>query len=460
MRKITTAHMHFYKCYHIFITGVLSLYMTLSSFAQGSSDSLPSMVTLQQCTKYALSHQPQVKQSMINEDINERDIRIALSGWFPQVNAYGNLQHYIDLPTAFFANANVPGSPKLPVSTGLYNSSALQFSANQVIYNTDLLFAGKTAHDYRTLSHQGTQNSKINTIVDVSRAFYDILITQKQLDVLNEDIQRLDRNYHDAYSLYQSGLTDKIDWQRTSIMLNNTKAEKRSSEEAIKAKYSLLKQLMGVAPGKEFKISYDSSTLEKDAGFDTLENINYNQRIEYQLLQTNMKIQNARVGYYKWSFLPSLSAFYDYNFSWQNDEFSVLYKSNYPNSLIGLTLTVPIFQGTSRWQNLKRANLQYKNLELGAEYLKSEINTEYSQALAAYKSNLNDLQADKTNTEIARGIFNTVRLQYMKGIKTYLEVIVSETDLRTAQLNYLNALFRVLSSKLDLQKALGDITVN
>lgn len=441
-------------------TGFICLFISSFLYAQSQKDTLPPMITLSECTKYALTHQPLVKQSKINEDMNERDIRIALSGWFPQLNVNANVQHWIDLPTVFFPDFNNPQAPKRSATSGLLNSSVVAFSADQVIYNTDLFFAGRTAHDLRTLSRENTRNSQINTVVEVSKAFYDILITQEQLDVLNEDIQRLERNYQDSYNLYQNGLTDKIDWQRTSIMLNNTKAEKRSTDEAIQAKYSFLKQFMGVASGKQFTILYDSSVLEKESGFDTLEKMNYNQRIEFQMIQTNLKIQNAKAGYYRWSFLPSLSAFYDYNFTWQNDEFSALYKSNYPNSLIGLTLSLPLFQGTTRLQNLRKANLQYKNLELGAEYLKSQMNTEYSQALASYKSNLSTLAADKMNTEIARSIYNTVKLQYIKGIKTYLEVIVSETDLRTARLNYLNSLFRVLSSKLDLQKALGDITIN
>jgi outer membrane protein TolC len=53
-----------------------------------------------------------------------------------------------------------------------------------------------------------------------------------------------------------------------------------------------------------------------------------------------------------------------------------------------------------------------------------------------------------------------VKFQYDKGTKAYLEVIVSETDLRTAELNYLNILFQVLTSKLDLEKASGEIKVN
>jgi outer membrane protein TolC len=48
-------------------------------------------------------------------------------------------------------------------------------------------------------------------------------------------------------------------------------------------------------------------------------------------------------------------------------------------------------------------------------------------------------------------------MQYRAGIKTYLEVVVAETDLRAAQINYINALFNVLSSKIDVERALGII---
>jgi len=48
-------------------------------------------------------------------------------------------------------------------------------------------------------------------------------------------------------------------------------------------------------------------------------------------------------------------------------------------------------------------------------------------------------------------------LQYDAGVKTYLELMTAETDLKTSQLNYLNALYAVLVSKLDIQKALGTV---
>jgi outer membrane protein TolC len=125
-----------------------------------------------------------------------------------------------------------------------------------------------------------------------------------------------------------------------------------------------------------------------------------------------------------------------------------------------LKIALPLFKGMNRLQNLSKAKLQYQRLQLGEDYLKGAINSEYTQALAGYKSNLNELKVAKNNILVAKDIFNTVKLQYDKGVKAYLEVIVSETDLRTAELNYLNILFQVLTSKMDLEKASGDIKIN
>lgn len=448
--------------YHLTFWNFTILLWTISSpklDAQTPRDTLPAKATLGDCINYAMIHQPAVQQSAINEDITKQDIRIALSDWLPQVNADANIQHYLKLPVSVFPNLSNPSGPKQEITTGLQNTSAIQLSANQVIYRNDLFFAGKTAHDLRKLSAQNTQSSKIDLNINVSKAFYDVLLSQQQLLVLDEDIVRLEKNYKDAFSQYQSGVTEKTDYQRTTIALNNARTERKNTEEAVKIKYAILKQVMGAPLDKPLTITFDSAAMQKEIVLDTLQSLTYENRIEYQSLQTNLNLQHARVGYYKWSFLPSLSAFGNYNIIYQNDQFSQLYNRDFPNSLVGLKLSLPISEGASRWHNLRKANLQYSRLSLALTDLKSHLNTEYTQAMASYKSNMEALRSAKENIDIAKNIFNTVKFQYDKGVVSYLEVIVSETDLRTAQLNYLNALFRVLSSSLDVKKALGNITV-
>ena len=59
--------------------------------------------------------------------------------------------------------------------------------------------------------------------------------------------------------------------------------------------------------------------------------------------------------------------------------------------------------------------------------------------------------------DLAKEVYDVVVLQYRSGVKSYLEVITSETDLRTTQINYYNAVYQLLASKIDVQKALGQI---
>ena len=91
---------------------------------------------------------------------------------------------------------------------------------------------------------------------------------------------------------------------------------------------------------------------------------------------------------------------------------------------------------------------------------KNVINTQYEQALALYKSDLNDWKVATENVTLSEEVYNTIKLQYDEGIKTYLDLMVAETDLRSAQLNQLNTILNVLSSKLDVMQSLGTINTN
>jgi len=85
------------------------------------------------------------------------------------------------------------------------------------------------------------------------------------------------------------------------------------------------------------------------------------------------------------------------------------------------------------------------------------VNSEYAAALASYKASISNYRAVKENVLLAREVYDVINLQYRAGIKTYIEVVNAETDLRTSQINYFNALYQVLSSKIDVQRSLGDL---
>ena len=427
--------------------------------AQNQDIVFPDSISIEQCISYALKYQPSVRQLSIDEAIADQNVKISLSDWLPKVNANATYQDYLKQPVAFFPSQTVPPGPEVEVATGLKYNSSILFSASQNIFTNDLYFAGKSARSYRQQVKQTTKKGLIQLVVDVSKAFYDVLLSEQMLNIINEDIDRLSVSLKNAEALYKNGTTDKIDFNRAIIALNNAKSQKITTANSIISKKRILKQLMNYPDNKPLDLKYNFSAMKGDILIDTLQTLNYSDRIEYQLLQTNMKLQKLALNYNRLSFLPSLSGYANYNIIFQNGNYSSLYDQSYPNSSIGLTLSWPILEGTKKWHNIKKSKYAYERLALDTLNLKNAMNTDYIQAISEYKSNLSAYNFTVENIKIARDVYNTVMFQYNQGIKPYIDVIISETDLLTAQLNNLSSLILLMFSKIDVQQATGKISV-
>jgi outer membrane protein TolC len=421
----------------------------LPATAQKASDTLPAVATVDACVQFALQHYPLVQQAMLDEQITARQIKSRLADWYPQVALNANYQNNFQLPAVAFNGSYV--------LSGTYNTSSVALGLNQTLFNRDVLLASQTKRDVMTQAHQFTVSDKIDVTVNVSKAFYDVLLTDQDIKVLDDDIERLERNLKDTYNQYRGGLVDKTDYKRATISLNNSKAQQKTDQETLKAKYAVLLQLMGYTGKDSLHLVYDSAAMEQEVSLDTTAVVDYNQRIEFQQLMTQKRLQQSDVKYEKWAYLPSVTAGAGYSMNYLNPEFGQLYSNNFPTSYAGVTVNVPIFQGTKRQQNIRIAELQLTRIDWDVVNLQNQISSQYTQALATYKSNLNNYYVQRDNLGLARDVFNTIELQYRNGVKAYLDLITSETDLRTAEVNYSDALYQVLSGKLDVEKALGTI---
>lgn len=433
-----------------FLLMAFAIYSGSVNAQQNAGDSILREVTLKTAIAYAIKHQPSVQQASLDEEITNDKIKNRLADWYPQVNINYNYQHNFLLQKSLIAG-NL-------VTIGQNNTSAVQLLGSQTIFNRDVLLARRTRSDVRMAAKQATASEKIDIVVAVSKAYYDILTSTQQNKIIKENIVRVERSLNDAYNQYKAGLVDKTDYKRATITLNNLLASLKSNDASLAAKQEYLKSLMNYPVNETLNIVNDTTQLEAEIILDTTQLPDYRSRIEYQLLETQGRLLQANIRYNKWAFLPSLSANGAYNFNFQNNKFQKLYNVNYPNSYAGLTLGFPVFQGGKRKINIHEAQLEFKRNQLLISGFKNEVNAGYAQALAAYKSNLAGYQALKENVALAKEVYDVIQLQYRSGIKSYLEVIVAETDLRTAQINFYTATFQLISSKIDVQKQLGQVT--
>lgn len=424
--------------------------------AQSVERSTLQRATLPQLVEYALQNQPKIKQALLDEEIGERDINSALSGWLPQINANANFNHNLKQAVSPLTM----GGETTYITMGTKNSSGITVQADQQLLNAGLIQATKSAKYFREQHDLNTENQSINTIVEVSKAYYDILTSQEQLQIIIENIARLEKQFQDAKAQFDVGLVDKTDYQRAQISLSNSKADKKRTEELLIYKYAFLKSVIGYNPDADLTLSFDGQEMERNVLLDTTEVLNYQNRVEYRQLLTSKQLQEINTNYNKLQFMPSLSGFINYGWAYNHDEFSELYSRSFPSSVVGLRLSIPIFSGTKRIQEIKKSQLLEERIDLDIENTKNQINSQYELAMASYKANLNDWRVAAENVELSEDVYNTIKLQYDEGIKTYLDLMTSETDLRTAQLNYLNTLYSLLSAKLDVQQALGTVSLN
>ncbi len=409
-------------------------------------------LSLEQAVDFALGNSPLILQSQIDEEIGDRQIKSQLAGWLPQISANLGLTNNLKLQTQPIGGELITfGQP--------FNSNAL-IQVNQTLFNRDQLFASKGAEFVRTELNQTTTNAKINTVVLVSKAYFDILLTFEQLKIIDENLVRQEKQYKDARSRFDVGLVDKTDYQRATITLANLKSDRKRVETSLNAKFAYLKELMGYPLETTLELDYDYERMEQEAQMDTSQMLVLDNRIEYKLAQTQLAVTSLQTQYEKWSFIPNLSGFYNYNWLYFNQTIENLYNQSFPTSALGLTMAIPIFQGGRRNQQIKMARLREDRAEIGISNLEKQLNTEYESAMANYTASYFEWETLRENMELAEEVYNTIKLQYDEGVKAYVDLIVAETELRTSQLNNYNALYNVLASKLDLQQALGQIQPN
>lgn len=160
---------------------------------------------------------------------------------------------------------------------------------------------------------------------------------------------------------------------------------------------------------------------------------------------------------YKSQFLPTLAAFGNATKNFMSEEFSTLYNRNFPSTVIGLKLTLPIISGGQRIYTVRNAKLEVLKTDNNVNQLKNAINLEIAKAQTSYTNGLQSLENQKRNMELAKEVLRVSRVKYEQGVGSSLEVTMAETSLKEAQNDYINALYDTVINKVNLDQALGKI---
>jgi outer membrane protein len=448
---------------NIFLTTLFIVSLAFSSYAQQAAPTtkLPYNFTVQDCINYAYEHQDSVVNANLDVKSAAYHVKETVGQGLPQISGTAGFQDYLKIPTTLLPGEifGQPAGTFIPVKFGVKYQSNLGVNASQIIFDPDYLIGLQARTTYKQLYERSYTRSKIETNVNVTKAYYQVLVSIEQIRLLDANLKQLKQQLDETTAQNKQGMAEKIDVDRLKVQYNNLITDRENTIRLLGLNYQLLKFQMGMPIENELllKDKLDDVKLDDnvaDIGADTTF---YKSRIEYGLLETQKKLNEYDVRRKKGQFLPKLTANANYTSSYQNNGFGNLYKTNFPSSYIGLTLNIPIFTGFQHTNQLRQSQITVLKAENNLISLKNALNLEASKAKITYINGLQSLNSQKQNQQLAQEVLRVSKIKYQQGVGSSIEVTQAQTALDEADNKYIQGLYDAMVSKVDLDKAYGRI---
>ena len=157
--------------------------------------------------------------------------------------------------------------------------------------------------------------------------------------------------------------------------------------------------------------------------------------------------------------LPSINSYFRYNYQSQFNDVSKAFNSNYlyNSSTIGLSVSVPLFDGNRRKSRVNVAKTELEQLKLNSEYKQEQAQMEWKSASGTFANNQEQFKITLRNLELAEKVFASRKALYTEGVTTLADLLDAENELSEARNLHIQALIDVQTSWLDLHKAKGTL---
>lgn len=440
---------------------ILTLIVALGSFAAVAQQGM----SLQECIDFALVNNPRIKsaQSAITE--SEAKVGEYLSTGFPQITGTADLGDNFVIPTTFVpAQIFDPTAPEgsfVGVQFGTKYVGRATIDLNQMIFNGSYFVGLKAAKTYTELSKRDLISTEIDLIAAIKKAYYSVLVNQERHALVLKNYERLDSLLQQTKIMYENGFAEKIDVSRVQVQYNNIAQTLKSSEIGLDISQKLLKFQMGMPIEQPLELSDNLRTMKFAVLSDDFgSNFNYNDRIEYGILEVNKALVELDIKNTKVQYLPNIDLYGTYGASYGTSVFTnfVAFGENWRTlGVAGLRMNVPIFDGLQKSKIIQQKRMKLRQVEYSQDLVRSQIDLEQEQSSKLFSNSLDAFRVQEENMKLAEEVYQVALIKYQQGVGSNIEVLDADAAFKEAQTNYFSALYDALIATVDLEKAYGKL---
>jgi len=426
--------------------------------------------SLKDCLEYAKKENPNLQSALLQEEIAEKKINEVMGSGLPQVSVSGSLQDNIKKQVVAIPGGGLfGGDPNSIITFSMstkYNMG-LTGTVNQLLFDGSFwvgLQAAKRSGEYY---RQGVQTAEEDVIYNVANAYYQVIISAKQIDLLKYNIRSVEETMKNTELLYTNGRVKKVDLDRIIVNHNALLTQLNTAKNGLQIAYENLKYRMGIPFSSKLEVADNSiGTVDSEVSLNIPDAVlndstteYYNNRIEYKQLLTTRQLQELNKKNEMAGYIPTLSAYYNYSYQSMAEKFNFFKEESnwYGASSVGLNLQWNLFTGGSRAAKIQQADLNIKVMDQTIKDTELAMSLQVSSSRTKFKSAYDNIENERKNVELAREVYRVTELEFREGTSTSADLVNAETSLREAQTNFINSLLDLYIARLDYEKAKGSL---
>ncbi|HRX29921.1 MAG TPA: TolC family protein [Saprospiraceae bacterium] len=435
--------------------------------------------SLSEAIDYALSENSKMKQASLNAEDASLSVREFKSIGIPQINGKINYQYYIAVPQqpivdfitpsiyqVLFDENVIPekdlGPPRTSsISFFQPNNLSGSLEVNSLLFDGSYLYGLKAAKLYKELSVKQIKITEQEIRANVTKAYLGTLIAIETRKFFQDNLGIIQKSLNDAEKMYENGFVESLDVDRLTLSRDKINLELQKIDHVIEINKNLLKFQMEFPLQDSIILTDKFDEINQELlpnGLVDKPSINYNDRAEYDVLNTNIQLNELNVKRIKAGRYPSARAFANLQSSLQREN---LFDSNetgwLTSAFVGLGINLPIYDGGTISAQSERAKVNLENLKIEREDFENSIQLVAENAWLQYQSAKMEVETNKKSLEISQRIFNKSNIKFQEGIGSSIELQQAESDLYIYQNNYINAIYGQVKAAVDLLEALGKL---
>ncbi len=442
-------------------------------------------VTLTQAIQVALANNTDIKRSLLSLEDADQQVRIAWSEVMPEISGSATYIRNLEIPVNFvparFFDPDAPAGELVPLQFGTDNTWNGGFSVNQTLFRGEAIIGINSSQLFKSAQAENLRATTQQIVTETRIAYYNVLVAEEQLRLQTATVERLRENLRENRARQKAGLIDEYAVLQVEVQLGNQEPQLTQARYAVEQAYRELNMQMGLPIDLDISVEGDFSSYRIGSEADgnsvnsnirdvdsmtpytfeeqkELVDVATDMRGDIRVLQKQEDLKERELKAIKSRFLPTLSANYDLNWSAAQAGNPVFFGSEETRArsqTVGLTLSLPLFQGFERSANLQIAKIEQKDIELQQEFALRSARNEIESAREALNQAIETAPAREKALNQARQGYERAVARLNNGIGSQIDVTEAEFQLRQAEVNYAQMVYNYLSAKARYDLAIG-----